>query len=126
MSGAHQGWAAVQESGASAVYILWGPYGLGAKPRPRPLRCLSLPAYLASAFLDEMLEAGVISLAQLALLRMGIVVGSGLCTWLLYELLRHVSSGWLHLPLAPWLIGGVAFMLTCWLLGRLIAGSGLW
>jgi hypothetical protein len=84
----------------------------------------SLPAYLASTLLYQLIEDGVISLAQLALVRMFLLVLSGLAWWLLYASLMVLNDSWLHLPLAAWFIAGLAFGLMCWLLGRVIARSG--
>lgn len=84
----------------------------------------SLPAYMASALLYKLIEDGVISLPQLALVRMFLLVLSGLAWWLLYVSLMVLNDSWLHLPLAAWFIAGLAFGLMCWLLGRVIADSG--
>jgi hypothetical protein len=93
-------------------------------PSQDPLEAFPHTALLAGYVLDQMLEAGVLTLAQLAVLRIGIVVGSGLCTWVFYELLMRVESGWQSQPLAAWSLASLAFGLTCWLLGRLVGGSG--
>jgi hypothetical protein len=45
-------------------------------------------------------------------LRIGIVVGSGLCTWVFYELLMRVESDWQSQPLAAWSL--VHFQDTFW------------
>jgi hypothetical protein len=73
-----------------------------------------------------MLQAGLITLAQLAMVRMGILAGIGLCTWLLYALLMGVGVGWFHLPLAAWYTAGIALLLTCWILGKSLGRIGLW
>jgi Helicase conserved C-terminal domain len=93
-------------------------------PRQDPLEAFPHRAHLAGYVLDQMLAAGLLTLAQFAVIRMGIVVGSGLCSWFLYELLRGVGRGWQLQPLAAWSTASLAFVLTCWLLGRLVGGSG--
>jgi hypothetical protein len=90
-----------------------------------PLAAFPHTALLAGYVLDQLLEAGVLTLAQFAMLRIGIVVGSGLCTRLLYEFLMGVGKGWQPQLLAAWSIASLAFGLTCWLLGRLMGGGGL-
>lgn len=94
-------------------------------PSQDPLEAFPHTAHLAGYVLDQMLAAGLLTLAQFAVIRMGIVVGSGLCTWFLYELLMGVGRGWQPQPLAAWSTASIAFVLTCWLLGRLVGGSGL-
>jgi hypothetical protein len=73
-----------------------------------------------------MLQAGLITLAQLAMVRTGILLGTGLGTWLLYALIMGVGVGRFHLPLASWYTAGIAFLLTCWILGRSLGRIGLW
>jgi hypothetical protein len=73
-----------------------------------------------------MLQAGLVTLAQLAMVRTGILLATGLCTWLLYALLMGIGVGWFHLPLAFWYTAGIAFLLTCWSLGKSLGGIGLW
>lgn len=94
-------------------------------PESENLDTKALNAHLASHVLDLMLQAGMITLEQLALVRVGIGVVIGVGTWLLYTLLMWVGVGWSHLPLAPWYTAGFAFLTTCWLLGRMVAGIGL-
>ena len=72
-------------------------------PDSAPLDTLAHQADLDSLLLDLMLQAGLITLAQLALVRTGILMGTGLCTWLLYALLMWIGVGWFRLPLAAWL-----------------------
>jgi len=93
-------------------------------PSQDPLEAFPHTALLAGYVLDQLLEVGLLTLAQLAVLRIGIVVGSGLCTWVFYELLMRVESGWQSQPLAAGSLASLAFGLTCWLLGRLVGGSG--
>jgi len=73
-----------------------------------------------------MLQAGLITLAQLAMVRTGILLGTGLGTWLLYALLMGVGVRWFHLPLASWYTAGIAFLLTCWILGKSLGRISLW
>jgi hypothetical protein len=73
-----------------------------------------------------MLQAGLVTLAQLAMVRSGILFATGLCTWLLYALFIGVGIGWFGLPLASWYTAGIAFLLTYWILGKSLGGIGLW
>jgi hypothetical protein len=73
-----------------------------------------------------MLQAGLITLAQLAMIRTGILLGTGLGTWLLYAFIMGVGVRWFHLPLASWYTAGIAFLLTCWILGKSLGRIGLW
>jgi hypothetical protein len=95
-------------------------------PGSAPLDTLTHQADLTSLALDLMLQAGLITLDQLAMVRTGILLGTGLGTWLLYALLMGVGVGWFHLPLASWYTAGIAFLLTCWLLGKSLGRIGLW
>jgi hypothetical protein len=95
-------------------------------PGSAPLDTLTYQADLASYVLDLMLYAGLITLAQLTMVRTGILAGIGLCTWLLYALLMGVGVGWFHLPLAAWYTAVIALLLTCWLLEQSIGRIGLW
>ena len=90
-----------------------------------PLDTATLNARLNSYLLKMLIDAGIITLEQLALVRVGIGVIVGLATWLLYALLMWVGTGWLNLPLASWYTAGFAFLLACWLLGRLVVRVGL-
>ena len=82
-------------------------------------------AFPARRLLNAMVDADFITLEQMALVRVGIGVGVGLVTWLLYTLLMWIGRGWFHLPLASWYTAGFAFLLTCWLLGRIAARVGI-
>jgi hypothetical protein len=73
-----------------------------------------------------MVQAGLVTLAQLAMVRMGIMLATGLGTWLLYTLLMGIGVSWFGLPLASWYMGGIALLLTCWILGISLGGIGLW
>jgi hypothetical protein len=73
-----------------------------------------------------MLQSGLITLAQMALVRTGILLATGLSTWLLYALLMWIGVGWFGLPLASWYMVGIAFLLTCWLLGKSLVRIGIW
>jgi hypothetical protein len=95
-------------------------------PSPAPLKTLTPQADLASHVLDLMLQAGLVTLVQLAMVRMGILLVTGLCTWLLYTLLTGIGVSWFGLPLASWCMAGIAFLLTCWILGKSLGGIGLW
>jgi hypothetical protein len=59
------------------------------------------------------------------MVRTGILLGIGLCTWLLYALFMGIGVGWFHLPLAAWYMAVIAWLLTCWLLGKSLARFGL-
>jgi hypothetical protein len=95
-------------------------------PGSAPLDPLTQQADLYSYLLELMLQAGLITLAQLALVRTGILLATGLCTWLLYALLMWIGVGWFGLPLASWYMVGIALLLACWLLGKSLARIGLW
>ena len=90
-----------------------------------PFDAFPLPAYLASTVLNQLIEDGVLSVPQLALIRMFLVGMSGLTWWLFYTTLTALNSSWLQLPLATWGIAGLSFGLMCVLLGRVLAGGGL-
>jgi hypothetical protein len=83
-------------------------------------------ADLYSYLLDLRLQTGLITLGQLAMVRTAILMGIGLCTWLLYALLMEVGVGWSHLPLAAWYTAGIALLLACWILGKSLGRIGLW
>lgn len=89
----------------------------------RPGR-LSLDALIARQVLELMIESGLLTLPQLALIRVGILVGLGLGSWLLYALLMTIG-GWFHLSLASWFTAGLTMLLTCGLVGRLVWRIGL-
>ena len=95
-------------------------------PDSAPLDTLTPQADLASYLLELMLQAGLVTLAQLAMVRTGILFATGLCTWLLYALIMGVGVGWFYLPLASWYTAGIAFLLMCWLLGKSLGRIGLW
>jgi hypothetical protein len=95
-------------------------------PGPASLETLTVQADLASQILDLMVQAGLVTLAQLAMVRMGIMLATGLGTWLLYTLLMGIGVSWFGLPLASWYMGGIALLLTCWILGISLGGIGLW
>jgi Helicase conserved C-terminal domain len=91
-----------------------------------PFDSLMPQADLASYALDLMLQTGLVTLAQLAMVRTGILLATGLGTWLLYALLTGIGVGWFGLPLASWYTVGLALVLTCRLLGKSLGGIGLW
>src|SRR4029453_8481261 len=95
-------------------------------PDSAALDTLTHQSDLASYVLDLMLQAGLITLAQLAMVRTGILLGNGLGTWWLYALIMGGGVGGFHLPLASWYTAGIAFLLTCWLLGKSFGRIGLW
>ncbi len=95
-------------------------------PDSAPLDTLTQQADLYSYLLELMLHAGLITLAQLTMVRTGILLGIGLGTWLLYALLMWIGVGWFHVPLASWYTAGIAFLLTCWFLGKSLVRIGLW
>ena len=95
-------------------------------PGSAPLDTLAHQADLGSLVLDLMLQAGLITLAQLAMVRTGILLAAGLCTWLLYALFMGIGVGWFHLPLPAWFTAGIALLLTCWTLGKSLGRVGLW
>jgi hypothetical protein len=81
---------------------------------------------VASKLLDLMLQAGLVTLGQMVMVRAGILFVTVLCTWLLYALFMGIGVGWFGLPLASWYTVGIAFLLTCWILGKSLGGIGLW
>jgi hypothetical protein len=95
-------------------------------PGPTSLETLTVQADLSSHILDLMVQAGLVTLAQLAMVRMSILLATGLGAWLLYTLLMGIGVSWLGLPLASWYMAGIAFVLTCWILGKSLGGIGLW
>jgi hypothetical protein len=101
------------------VHADWAPGSV-------PLDSLTHQADFASYVLDLMLQTGLVTLAQLAMVRIGILFATGLSTWLLYALFMGIGVGWFGLPLASWYTVGIAFLLTCWLLGKSLGGIGLW
>ena len=110
---------ALPSSAFCRVHTDWGPGSA-------PLDTLADQADLASYVLDLMLQAGLITLAQMALVRTGILLATGLSIWLLYALLMWIGVGWFGLPLASWYMVGIAFLLTCWLLGKSLVRIGIW
>jgi hypothetical protein len=80
---------------------------------------LSLPAYLA-AFQDGV----ALRHEQVARSRISVLMGVGLGAWGLHHLL---TAGLLHglgWSPSPWIVSGVAWVLSCGVLGRLVAGMG--
>jgi hypothetical protein len=75
--------------------------------------------------LNLMLKAGFLKLTQMAILRLLILIGFSLCTWLIYMLLRTVAAGEFALPVVSCLIAECAPVPTCWILGRILASIGL-
>lgn len=95
-------------------------------PGSAPLDTLTHQAHLASYVLELMLQTGLVTLDQLAMVRTGILLATGLCTSLLYALLMGIGVGWFGLPLASWYTVGIAFLFTCWILGKSLGGIGFW
>ena len=72
-----------------------------------------------------MVNAGLFSLKQLALVRMSILGVLGLGTWLFYQLFLWIGTAWFEYTLSAWYTIGAAFLTTCWMLGRLVGGFDL-
>jgi len=65
------------------------------------------------------------ALPQLAVYRVTVLMGLGLCTWLLALLLRWLGEDTLSLALPAWVVAGLVLVGTCGLVGRLGARLGL-
>jgi Helicase conserved C-terminal domain len=82
-------------------------------------------ARLANQVLEGTLAPGLVPLPQLAVYRVTVLMGIGLCTWLLALLLRRLGGSTLSLVFPPWVVAGLALVGTCGLVGRLGARLGL-
>jgi hypothetical protein len=77
------------------------------------------------AYLEGPGEAKTLSLVQIARSRVIMLMVTSLVTWLMFHLLSaglRYGLGW---PLTPWIVGGVAVVLSCGMLGRVVAGMGV-
>ena len=90
-------------------------------PQPVSLETYTPQERLASELFMRMLETGLVTLPQLAVVRMVVLMGIGLGTWLLSLLLRGIGVGERFLALPPWGVAGLALVLTCGLVGYLAA-----
>lgn len=70
--------------------------------------------------LSMMVNTGLVTLKQIALFRLAVLSALGLGTWLFYQLFKWVSTAWLEFEPAVWYTAGLAFLATCWSLGRLM------
>jgi hypothetical protein len=68
----------------------------------------------------QLLDLGLVTVEQMALFRVGIGVVIGLSTWLLNMLFMWIGAGWFGLPLASWYTAPITFLLTCWLVSKLV------
>jgi hypothetical protein len=81
----------------------------------------ALNRQIARKLLDLMVDVGLITREQITLIQVGIWVGVSLSTWLLYHLFMWIGASWLYLPFASWYTPVIAFLLSTWLLGRMLA-----
>jgi hypothetical protein len=100
------------------VHAPWSPQGRSQVP-------YTPQAHLAHQSLEGKLARGLVTLPQLAVYRVTVLMGLGLCTWLLALLLRRLGESTLSLSLPPWVVAGLALVGTCGLVGRLGARLGL-
>jgi hypothetical protein len=100
------------------VHAPWSPQARSRVP-------YILQARLANQVLEDRLAPGLVSLPQLAVYRVTVLMGLGLCTSLLALLLRWLGESTLSLALPPWVVVGLASVGTCGLVGRLGARLGL-
>jgi hypothetical protein len=77
------------------------------------------------AYLEALDEEKTLSLVQIARSRVMILMVTSLVTWLMFHLLSAGLQYGLGWPLTPWIVGGVAWMLSCGMLGRVVAGMGV-
>lgn len=73
-----------------------------------------------------LLEAGIITFKQIALVRLGILAIVGLFTWAIYHTFEWIENNWLELTLAWGYTAAAAFLTSCWILGRLAGRIGFW
>jgi hypothetical protein len=77
------------------------------------------------AYLEALDEEKTLSLVQIARSRVMILMVTSLVTWLMFHLLSAGLQYGLSWPLTPWIVGGVAWVLSCGMLGRAVAGMGV-
>ena len=100
------------------VHAAWSPQARSRTP-------YTPQAHLASQVLERMQETGRVTLPQLAVYRVVVLRGLGLCIWLLSLLLMRLSGGARSLALPAWVVAGLALVGTCGLVGWLGARLGL-
>ena len=89
-------------------------------PRAVPLETYTPEEQLARVMLDGMLEAGLLTLCQLAVARISVLMGLGFVTWLALVFLRLLGvSAYLGLP--TWVAAGLVGIGMWGLAGRLLA-----
>jgi hypothetical protein len=93
------------------VHAHWAPDLSGSRPKG---------GRRSGHLVSLLLKAGVISHAQVALNRVSVLAAVGLGSWLLYTLFAALVGAWLTGRLSAGLTAGVAWLLTCWLLGRMV------
>lgn len=69
---------------------------------------------------QQLIDMKGITVEQMALFRVGINVTVGLGTWLLSMFFMWIGASWLGLSLASWYTIPLAFLLTCWLVSKLV------
>jgi hypothetical protein len=89
------------------------------------LEILSRMLWHASLEAHEEEEEALLSPVQMARGRIVILMGLGLCTWLVFHLLRAGLLYGLGWSLPAWLLAGVAGVLSCGVWGRLMVGLGV-
>ncbi len=77
------------------------------------------------AYLEAVQDEETLSLVQLARSRVVILMWIGLSTWLVSHLLRAGLLYGLGWSPVPWIVTGMALVLSCGILGRLVAGLGV-
>jgi hypothetical protein len=100
------------------VHAPWSPQARSRGPYTPQAR-------LANQILEGQLAPGLVPLPQLAVYRVTVLMGLGLCTWLLALFLVWLAESTLSLALPPWVAAGLAWVGTCGLVGRLGARLGL-
>ena len=100
------------------VHAAWSPHARSRTPYTPQAR-------LASQVLESRHDTGLVTLPQLAVYRVVVLMGIGLCTWLLSLLLMRLSGSVLSLSLPAWVAAGLALVGICGLVGRLGARLGL-
>ena len=68
---------------------------------------------------DAMIQSGMVTLKQLALMRLGMLAISGLATWIFYSLFVWIGKSWLEMDLAAWYALPLAFAAALAALGKL-------
>ena len=78
------------------------------------------PEDMQRVLLSMMVHTGLVTLKQIALFRLLVLSALSLGTWLFYQLFTWAGTAWLEFEPAVWYTAGLAFLATCWVLGRLV------